>query len=1371
MFLNGNPLDLHGSLHDLPLAEGATISVGGPQASPQLQRLPALELRITGGEAAGWTFPLVDGSFTLGRDNSADLVIPDAEVSQRHAELAVAADGSMQLRDLGSTNGTSVEGTPVTGWVELGRGDLIQIGGTTIVVDAPSIECLPTVADGTRRQVNRRFRLADPTWPDEVRFPTEPAPSEAPSLNLLLTLLPAAGIGIVALVSGRTEFLLFAAMSPLVGITRAVLQRRTWKRTNARDLVAYEQQYQQAQADLAGAAREERDARRVRDPDLAELDRHARLPGRRLWERRPTDSDFLRLRVGARSTATTVAVVGREQQALPTLPGIPVVVDLATTGNLSLVGPIERGRRVAAGYVAQLAVRESPAALKTIVVAESSQADEWEWMSWLPHCRWSTDDTYALVGSDELSRRSRLEEVRKLLKSRLEAANNRRDLQPPLPAVVIVLDNATKALAEGWAEVLNDGPRVGIHAICIDETQVPSQCEAAVRIPTRSSDSGELEQRERANQSGLLVDLPVGTYLDRLARSLAPLVAANDDGAQLELPSNLRLLDVVDGDVLDGSSVSARWAQSSPSPSAIVGLSADGAFSLDLTIHGPHGLVAGTTRAGKSEFIKTLVAGFALVNHPDDLSFLFIDFKGGADYRILKDLPHAVDLSTSEDLEEFERTVKLLEAEIGRRRALFAVAQSNTIEGYQTARSTRRDLPPIPRLLVVADEFAELVSLAPKQLEKLVSVARTGAAFGIHLLLATQRPAGAVTPQIDANVALRVCFRVKSADESVSVIDDPAAGAIAQRHRGRGFVRAHQEPLIEFQAARVGGARKGSNVDREELAVDLLLWSELGRTRSEEGPPKEVPDPETDLWDVKEACIAAARSVGWSSNAVPWPKPLPDAVQLDQLPDLPEDSLVIPFALLDDPETQSHVCAGLTLGGGHLGLAGSAGTGRTSALRSLACALATRREPSDLHIYMLDFGGGGLRPIADLPHCGGAAFEEWEQAARIVKGLSEMVTSRLERFGDQGYAGILDQRANDREPMPFVVLLIDGWDVIDEEGSRYGLPDAIAQVLARGQSAGLQGVIAGDRSVAMSRIGRLLSEKWALRLNRDTDYGTLGLSNRDIPAHQGPGRVVVVSTAQEAQIAEVPDPDGIGQSGAIRALVDAQRARFADGDSGLRRIEQLPRSISLEKVVARGAPPPDAEVPVLFGMDGDTGVPIWVDLGLSPSNAFVVGPARSGRSTALRSMAAALLSRGIAIALVSPRLSPLLDLRDHDGVVATIDAVAAQAFEAADVNGARVVLIDDADALSEDHRGMPSLLADDHIAVVAAGSLEIFSDSVKGWMGAVKRSKTGLVLSPRNKYDGAFFGGTFPEPMVFQGPPGRAVAGVRGQLSMVQLPT
>ena len=406
LFMNGAPLPTVGTLGSLGLVEGVTISVGAPWRDTPLGVPGTLALQIVGGYGAGRSFPLATGRYVLGRGSQADVSVPDPSVSRAHAQIDVAAPGEAILTDLSSRNGTLLEGKPVTQPTVVGTGEVIQIGATLFVLAQPAVETLRAVPEGGFIGVNRRFRAASASWPEKVAFPKPSDDGEAPSLNLLLTLAPGLAMMAIALFTGRLEFLLFAVVSPLIGVGRAVSQRRSWNKRKADTEARSGQDMAKARSELTSALRQEREGRRSSAPDLAELALQASLPGRRLWERQPSDQDFLEVRVGMASQPSTVAVTGSDSSA-PVVWRVPLSVDLSSMRNLSLVGPRKRMRRTASSLVMQLAVREAPSSVKLCVVADAKAERDWGWMAWLPHCRWADDEPFVLVGSDDASTRAR----------------------------------------------------------------------------------------------------------------------------------------------------------------------------------------------------------------------------------------------------------------------------------------------------------------------------------------------------------------------------------------------------------------------------------------------------------------------------------------------------------------------------------------------------------------------------------------------------------------------------------------------------------------------------------------------------------------------------------------------------------------------------------------------------------------------------------------------------------------------------------------------------------------------------------------------------------------------------------------------------
>lgn len=1359
--LRGKPLRsrVDATVEDLRLRDGEILTIGAKS-----RRAPAPPggrvLRVVGGPDAGHTVALATKPVLVGRGSDAGLVIRDREISRVHARLEPASTGAT-ISDRDSSNGTLVEGTAVSS-ASLPFGDVARVGSSLLEV-AEAEEAVP-LEDGSRtRGFSRTFRPGLEPIPKSVSFPRVPEERDTPPLNLLLTLAPGAAFAAIALLTNRPTLLIFAAISPLLGIFRTIAARRSHTKKAERDAAQYQEERAAAKAALDHARATERHVRRSAVPDPARIVEAALRPTRLLWSRKPDDEDVLSLRVGTATLPSEVAVDGTDEQGLAEpQPALPLPVSLQMYGGLAFVGSPDRGRRAATSAVLQAAVLHPPGELRVVLLADSGSEDTWSWMRWLPHCRREADDPFLRLGTDSSSRAERLAELTAELEARRERAKGR-----PVrftPAVLVVVDDVSARLAEGAAELFRDGPTFGIHLLTVDREQMPEGCEASVRLGVHDDDA-TVERVGRPTISGVLVDGMSPALADRASRALATMELVSDTGGG-RIPAACRLLDVIEVEPT-ADALERRWKKRSPRTSALIGEGAGRTISLDLTSDGPHFLVAGTTRAGKSEFIKTLAASLAAENHPDDLRMLFIDFKGGNDYQVLKQFPHCVTLVTSvDDDATMVRALRLLEAESARRQALIQGAQASKIEGY--LRNKGVGDPPLPRLLVIADEFAEFKARQPRLMDKLVSVARTGAAFGIHLLLATQRPTGVVDAQIDSNVNTRLCFRVVNEEESRNIIGAPDAGRIEEHHRGRAFMRSGTQ-LTEVQTGLVFGPRPGSSSARPLTATEVP-WHAVGKPPARVEVDLDVPAPETDLWDLMEAAAAAAERTGWTPSAVPWPADLPRTISLDHLKSFPEYPSAIVIGAMDEPQRQRRSPLAIRLGKGHVAFAGSQQTGRTTALRIVATQLARKLAPSDVAIAVVDFAGGGLRAAGNLPHCLGVASGDLEVCERLIRGLEKEVQQRQQQFAAGGWSDLAMQRERSDTPLPWLVLLIDGWDALVDDGVRMGMAERVAALLGRGASVGLQAVVAGDRGTASNPLAKTIAHRFVLRFNQTSDAERQGLTHNDVPRDMPPGRIVHVGTKQLGQLAQLDDPQELGQPSVFAEAVEEIGQMWAGtGQTGMARVEAIPNRVDLSALRGMGAAPEVGATPVLLGLNGDTGQPLWIDLGELGNRMFVVGPPRSGRSTLLSSIAASAVADGLRVHHVTPRGTTVPV--DHPKLTVS-DRVPEDLGGVAGADDRLLLLVDDLEDV-EDPEPIAELLRDrsHNVAVIVAADLTTFRDELRGVYGALRKGKAGVILSPGHSTDGALIGGgRLSEAHLFDGPPGRGVFGSPTTRVIMQAP-
>ena len=461
--------------------------------------------------------------------------------------------------------------------------------------------------------------------------------------------------------------------------------------------------------------------------------------------------------------------------------------------------------------------------------------------------------------------------------------------------------------------------------------------------------------------------------------------------------------------------------------------------------------------------------------------------------------------------------------------------------------------------MLVIDEFASLVAELPDFVTGLVGIAQRGRSLGVHLILATQRPAGVVSADIRANTNLRIALRVTDVEESADVIDSRDAAFIAKSTPGRCYVRSGATAPVAVQSARIGGRRPGRARPRQTAQVIPVPWAGLGRPLPQPGPP--AADDEsmvTDLSVLVDAIAGAAAKAGLPEQPSPWLPPLPETHHAGRPAARPGrggrgEVPPIPYGLTDLPARQSREPLALDLShGGHLVIAGAARTGRSTALRTMAGSVAAHTSPADVHIYAIDCGTGAMLPLAGLPHCGAVVTrDQTDRVERLLGKLRGEITRRQQLLAAGGFAGLAEQRASTAGPdrLPWMLLLLDWWEGYFAAFEQYDygrLIDTMLQTLREGAAVGLRAVVTTDRSALVGQASTVFGQRMLLRLTDRSDAALAGIGSAACPAHQPPGRVMFEGTPQpcEAQVALLdPDPSGPAQVAALRRLGDEALAR------------------------------------------------------------------------------------------------------------------------------------------------------------------------------------------------------------------------------------
>lgn len=1393
LFLDGLPLVDGQSTAGSRLRDGDVIVVDDRQG--RLPVAPAVELVVVGGPSSGRRFPLSTASALIGRSSATDVTLGDPSVSRRHARLTVG-EGTWWLEDVGSSNGTFLRSHQVTAPVAVQPGDLIEVGASVLEVRPPTTadaDVQPDDAGGL--EFNRPARIRPMRREVTVALPAKPSELEGYPFPWAQVIAPIVIAGAIAFLFRRPEAMLFALMSPVLAMSSTITYKRRNTRRSEKQEATYRQELAEANDRIATAAAREWENMRRWFPDPAALADIATGPCRRLWERREHDLDAATLRVGVADRMASIKITSRGGETPPNPPLIrrlPVAVDLAEAGVLGVAGPTSTARSVARWLLMQLATLRSPRDLQVALLTESSTADDWDWIRWLPQARLGEPQLpLALVGNDKMTREERVKELLKMLDARLEAARED-NVELFTPSVVVVFDGV-RALRSmpGVPRLLKEGPAVGLYAIGIDTdaNRLAEEGRAELVVDADDPAVASLYVDSEDPVPDILLDQVDSAWSDEVARALAPI---RDAGGEEEavIPSSVRYVDLAGIDLDRVDDIAGRWLMGGRTTEALVGQSLDGPFTLDLKKDGPHALVAGTTGSGKSEFLQTLVLSLAVNNRPAAMNFVLVDYKGGSAFADCEQLPHTVGMVTNLDGHLTERALASLDAELKRREQALKRLASPDVDAAWESDPDGAAAGGLARLVIVIDEFAELVQELPDFVKGLIRIARVGRSLGVHLILATQRPAGVVSPEMRSNTGLRVALRMEDKNDSAEVLEAPHAASISRSTPGRGYVRTGASAtLTAFQTARVAGRRKGAVDSIPPPVADLVSWNRLGYP-----PPRRHQDSEateaTDLRALVSLIGEAARRLDEPAPTSPWLPPLPAVFRLPPpAASMRKDIEPVVFGVEDLPSDQAQPTATYdVVNGGHLIIAGSARSGRSTALRTLAASLSRSISPSDVHLYGLDFGNGALLAMNALPHCGGVVTRsEAARAERLIARLGDEVSRRQELLAASGFGDVNEQRASSPSAgaLPYLVVLLDRWEGFTgqfsvDSGSE--LPAAVLRLVREGTGVGLRFVLTGDRSLLTDRVASQLDEKLVLALNDKDDYRSANINPRTLPEEMPPGRALRAESGNEVQIALLgDDPSGQAQAAALRQVgADATRRWPLERRRNRPfRVDAMPAAISFDQACELAGPERSTSpLWALVGVGGDELAAFGVDLADAGPGFVIGGPAKTGRSTALVTMARSLLRSGATIAAVCPRPSPLEQLSGEHGVLDVFTGIpdgAKVATVLGEQEGPMVVLIDDAETLAQ--TGVDDALRDllrnartGSLAVVMAGQIEDLKSQLRGTAVEVKKSKTGLLLSPPSTLDGELVGLRLPRNLTGRMPAGRGILSARGEGRVVQVP-
>jgi len=1103
----------------------------------------------------------------------------------------------------------------------------------------PAVDNVRSRFDGDRLGkaiVMSSARTIPPVAPEmpsgELVLPPPPVLDRTDSGGLLTTALPMLGsVGAVALIvtmGGHGVRGYLAAGLCLVASLGFVAVQLDRQRRHRRQRIGdqrgdYLHHLATVRSRIRAAAGQQRAALCWHHPDPTALPALA-AEGSRLGERGPGDERFLQVRYGVRTAPLALDLVlpddasGRADPvataALRQLvavhrrqPDLPATLDLRAHRRVTVTGEEEPTRAVARALLCAATALHPPDRLAVAVLTTPERLRHWDWVKWLPHAASPT--------------------VR-------DAVGPRR----------LVTTSATDL-----AVLLPDDLRPHL-LLVLDGVAPPGHDEARPEERTTTVQLGG-----RHGPDDLMLDAQ-GAGTDRLepavaeayARRMASWHAGRTPGSGTDRPRDLMtLLGLGDVRALDPS---RSWR---PRPArerlrVPIGLDEAGEpVHLDLKESaqqgmGPHGLVVGATGSGKSELLRTLVLGLALTHPPDALNLVLIDFKGGATFAGMAALPHvsAVITNLADDLALVTRMEDALAGELVRRQEVLRSAGNLTsITEYEQARRLDATLPPLPVLLVVVDEFSELIAAKPELTELFVSIGRLGRGLGLHLLLASQRLDEGRLRGLESHLSYRIGLRTFSAHESRAVLGVPDAYELPAVP-GIGYLKAGPEELMRFRAVSVSGAAPGDEISGGTSAGTVRAgWPAALGMLPFSITPIDVPDlshADTPMGGVEgqvpegsvlELAVARLAGHGPPAHRV-WLPPLDVPATLDRL--LVEHGadgarLVVPIGTVDRPREQRRDVLALDLRGaaGHVAVVGGPRSGRSTLLRTLVASLALTCTPREARLYLLDLGGGSLEALRALQHVSGVAGrDEPEVVRRIVAEVGTLLERRTAWFREHGVDSIDDYRARrpDGTRGGDVFLVVDGWAGLRAEHEE--LEAELQRLAQHGLTYGVHLVTSATRWADYRPALRdLFGTRLELRLGEPGDSEIDRRTAALVPADR-PGRGLVPSGLHF--LTALPRIDGDPRTATLAAGVThlVERVRTAWPGPPAPRLRLLPERVDLADLRRdAGVSPAVPGSRLLLGVDERDLRPVTLDPDHDP-HLLVLGDGGSGRSSLLRTYAA-----------------------------------------------------------------------------------------------------------------------------------------------------
>ncbi len=948
-------------------------------------------------------------------------------------------------------------------------------------------------------------------------LPPKEAPTE-PKRNIIKSMLPLiCSFTLMVLIRGRMMsnklYILYFAGTMLIGAGMSVWNyfdnSKDYRKKSVKRIKVYNEYLDKKEEELTELREEERTLISEKNRSLEETVQNIEDFSSKLFEKDKDNDDFLSIRIGTGKVKSACQVKFKKQEYVETedalkeypekvhdkyeyIENMPVVLQLGECNAIGVVGTKDKLYQMMKNMIISVSGQHFYEDVKEYLIISKEDVELFEWTRWIKHF---TDESTGMrfIIHDEDSSKRGLD----FLYGELSAREGIKEKERAAFAhFVVYIYDSKKFMEHPVKEYVDHAKELGFTFVFFEEFEemLHKACDKRLFLEPDKyhgfiQDTHDGKEVQYFDYPHISRDIVV-----QCARKLAP-VHVKELSLESTLTKNIsfyQLHNILNANDLD---LAQRWADSKvyESMAAPLGVkSGDEIVCLDLheKYHGPHGLVAGTTGSGKSEIMQSYILSIATLFHPYDVSFIIIDFKGGGMANQFRNLPHLNGAITNIDGKQINRSLKSIKAELIKRQELFAKYEVNQIDNYIRLYKEGKTDVPLPHLILLVDEFAELKAEQPEFMKELISTARIGRSLGVHLILATQKPSGVVNDQIWSNSKFKLCLKVQEKSDSNEVLHSPLAAEI--REPGRAYLQVGNNEIFElFQSAYSGApAYVQSTNNRRKFQISSVSLSGKRDVVYEQKPEKQeasITQLEAVVEHVDEYCKQAGI-----------PK-LPDIClpPLSEVIPYPEDmevhgtDITVPIGIYDDPDRQAQDEFEFNFTRNHGYILGSSLSGKTTLLQGMIMGLTTKYSPRDVNIYIIDFASMMLRVFERLNHVGCVAtISDEDKIKNLIKMLVETISRRRKMLADKGLSSYSAYREAGYTDEPQIVFIIENYTVFKATCPDY--EESILAICRDGVANGISVVISNQQ---MSGIGfRLMSNiayKIALYCNDKSQYTSL----------------------------------------------------------------------------------------------------------------------------------------------------------------------------------------------------------------------------------------------------------------------------------------